>query len=330
MDVQLHDSCISREFIKFQNNLNQTINDIQNVINDKDTKCKIINYKIYKLTDNIRISIYNFDQNKKCDYIAFHSIHIKKADTKYIDKLVIKIGGTRIWSFNFNFLMTISKYRNDILYFPDDLLFENNIFFPLILICYHEINIYFTPTDEYKSKSNMISCDNIIFNFIGMTKKCDSMTTGIFKIHEYNDNYCYRGIRDSKFRYHLNFLSTNCIYVKAKGLTSAKLNLIDPNMEIECIVTRPKINHLFLNLNSNYKTVFQLKIPFDIIKHILSYLLSNENFYLIQFNKDNTYLELQRVNKVEIILNVEPEFIVGIERNLLHMGGGMGGKLFSS
>lgn len=318
----LYDSYLNREFIKYENEFSETTNDINNIINNNLTKCKLIKKEI-NLTDEIVINSDYFNVVYECNYIAFHSIKIKRPDAKYIKNLMITIGGSVIWSLDFNFLMAVSKYKNDTLYFPNDLLFESNIFFPLISMQYHNIRIYFIVTDEYKTGNNVISCQ---FNFIGMTNCLNSqLSQKFFKMHEYCDNYGFARIKDFKFAYPLNFLSTKCVYVKAKNLSSAKLNLIDLNTEIECIITRLKEKDYL-----NYKTIFMLKIPFDIIKIIFSYLLDHDDLYLIQFNENNTYLELQTINRAELVLNVEAELIIGVQRNILGIMQGMAGKCFVS
>ena len=334
--MTLYSSIRNNTFANFLPEINYTINDINELINDSHTICNLRKIKYEK---KIRLN----DIIERNTLVAIYSLEIDKKDFNNIKKLNILMGFVTIWSLDFKFILGMSKYKNGIIYFPSNLLHNENSFLPLHRTKYHDIDIEFDLCNDKKENINI----NINFLVMKIREELvDDNKMYCLKINDYfhyfeliNKDFIINKIvvdyfynpeltplKKSCYIYKLYEESCRGIYVKSKNLTDAYLCY---NSKVDDIIKCKIINIKTKQLNISYKELYKLKLPFDIIKNILEYLYNIDGLYYIQFDENNNYLELQTCDRVNLITNKEIEnMFVGVNRNLLIFRGCLSCKTF--
>lgn len=110
-------------------------------------------------------------------FISFYSIYIDANKINLIDNLDITIGNEIIWSIDFKYLLSVSKYIDDSIYIPDNFFFENTNFISLLALNYHRVDF------------TLVSKENINYQttFITMISWGPNLIRGTFWINTFHN-----------------------------------------------------------------------------------------------------------------------------------------------
>lgn len=244
-----------------KNMFNQSLNLLENLMYDTYSTCVMYNYKS---DSNNQIIVNDYiEKNSKhhIDLLSFYSIKMEEKYFDLIDEITIKLRNEVLWSFKFDFLLSMGKYENGMYYFPDKFFFENSNFIPLVSMdCW---NFTFSLTTKNNKpifyEINTVELDNSK----NRRELCVPliMIPCVYKINLYNN---YPEL-------------TKGIYVSGKNISSSQFGPVQ------------KINVKKL-LNSNYKLIYKLNLPNDIIKYVLEYLIDHVGLFYVDVG--NNCLEL--------------------------------------
>lgn len=252
-----------------------------------------------------RSNILEYGDTSWYKFIGFYSIHIDANNINLIDKLDITIGNKIIWSIDFKYLLSISKYIDDSIYIPDNFFFENTNFISLLALNYHQVD--FTLV----SKENI----NYQITFITMSPWGPKLICGTFWINTFH-NVTFNN---------LPLILTKGVHLITKDIIfECKLKLFSKDNHIHNPIKCRIFDKNNINVSNYYQVLHSMNYPTDVIKHILSFLVEF-GLYYVQFDSNNSYLDLSNYKQVELELDNPVNLkIISLCRNVLICECGMG------
>jgi hypothetical protein len=289
------------------------INELFNDNVEEFTNFQYINGKsntniiIERSFDKFNISYLEFEEN---------------IDTNDIHMFEIRVGNIVLWSFNFEILKKICKFKKNRLYFPENFFTKKKEFIPIVSCNYNDIIIKLTSKYDIDFK---IYLTVQILNI----EKRDMTLIIPQKIHI--NTYKEKNI-DSKKITVRDLTSISGFYIITSKINSLKLK----GNEFYQYFTH---NHNSIKYYGSVKKTWSNKIniinklPFcyDIINNIKSFL-DNEYLYFVPISLNNYHVDTTRYDSNTLFLEFDKEYsgkIIIVGRNILQFSGGVCGLVLN-